>query len=284
MPDEPGNTPDDETGEQPPPPDDLSGEPWKTPDDETGEQPADGVEPFEPSEEVVFADGFEGGDTRAWSLWPRTWKGKTAIIGGTALLGVAAYFIFVDQTPAETPAQDQAIEQSASEVPDPPEQGDAASEIAPGAAAEEQPLGQADEVEDLPPAEEPQEPPTVIEPQGPITFTMDLFGGTCPEYASEYSQTVKMTADPAPAAGEWIVWMVNPESGQAVHSAPWDPLSGEPVVMDSQGETSEKYGLDPETGIFDYDYVDVNGLKCSWQGEILDLEDFVIFMELLFGG
>ena len=90
------------------------------------------------------------GVRRFWDKWNK----KAAIIGGTLLLGTAAYFIFGNQgePPAVTPAQDQTLDQSASEAPGLGGQEDDASEIAPGAAVEEQPLGQADEVEDQPSA------------------------------------------------------------------------------------------------------------------------------------
>ncbi len=335
MPDEPGKTPDGETGEQPPPPRDLPGdrrtdrpgidesaqglgdlldepdhpnvlsqeetddlrsdmvrrnletqkaeeaaEAAEAADGETGEQPPPADE-LPPGLEDDWGVVVEDSD---WEVPPPRvaityWKGRTVlrsagIIGGTALLGAAAYFIFVDRDPAVIPAQDQAIEQSAGEVFAPPEQGDAASEIAPGAAVEEQPLGQVDEVEDLPPAEESEESVAVIEPQGPIVFTMNLFGGDCPEYASEYSQTVELTAHPAPGElGLVIVMMVNPESGQAVQSAPWDPLSNDPVVMVSQDETSERYGIDPETLTLEYVFTDQDGQACAYSVEIPDAEE-----------
>jgi len=144
--------------------------------------------------------------------------------------------------------------------------------------------GDEDPTDGEPEETEPELDTSEIEPPETIDFTLDLSGGACSQYASAYSQVMEMTADPAPAAGEWILWMVNPESGQEVHSVPWDPLSGERVVLVFVGEYSDKYEFNPETGMVDYFYVDVNSLECFWQGAILDpqdLEDFDIFMRAL---
>lgn len=133
----------------------------------------------------------------------------------------------------------------------------------------------------------PEPDTSEIEPPEPIDFTLDLSGGACSQYASEYSETMEMTAQPAPGAqGLWNVGMVNSESGQAVHSVPWDASSGEPLVLVFVGEYSDKYEFNPETGMVDYTYVDVNGLECFWQGAILDpqdLEDFDMFFGELVG-
>ena len=94
----------------------------------------------------------------------------------------------------------------------------------------------------LPTSDLPELDTSEIEPPETIAFDQHLSGGTCSQYASEYSETVEMTAQPVPGApGLWNVGMVNSESGQEVHSVPWDASSGEPLVLVFVGEYSDEY-------------------------------------------